>query len=96
MILEVGQLTTIAEYFVICSGGSQRQVRAVAETIKEGFARQGIYPLGIEGMEQSSWILMDYSDILVHIFKEDMRSFYKLERLWGDAPRVTPKAGHRS
>jgi len=85
-ILHIGMLSTIAEYFVICSGRSVRQVRAIAEhvqcTLKEH--RQDL--LGIEGGREGTWILLDYADVVVHVFYEATREIFCLEKLWSDAP----------
>ncbi len=84
----MGDLTTIADFFVICSGDSQRQVKAVCEHIDEALAREGVEPFHVEGIEHALWVLMDYHDLIVHIFKPEVRQFYDLERLWGDAATV--------
>ncbi len=88
MVLDVGKLTSVADYLVLCSGGSDRQVRAIADHIDGTLAQQRIHPLSIEGTATSQWILMDYGDVVVHIFRTDVRAHYALERLWGDARRV--------
>jgi ribosome-associated protein len=84
----VAHLTTIAEYFLICSAESHRQVKAIADHIDATLAAAGERAFSVEGEAALKWVLMDYSDLIVHIFKEEVRSFYSLERLWGDAPRV--------
>jgi len=84
----VGELSTLADYFVICSAESSRQVRAIAEAVQDAFSKEGARPFGIEGLEESSWVLLDYSDFLLHIFRAEKREFYDLERLWADAPRL--------
>lgn len=81
-------ITTIADFFIICSGESTTQVRAIEEQIDEIFDRENIKPLGIEGLSHSHWILMDYGDVIVHIFEEGTRAFYELEKLWIDAKRI--------
>ena len=86
--MQVGALTTIADFFVICSADSPRQANAVSEGIDAALSREGIQPFHIEGAEHANWVLMDYSDVIIHIFKPDIRAFYALERLWGDAPKV--------
>ena len=86
IVLEVRELTTIADYMVLCSTGSHRQVQAVMEHINSKLKNKKTRPLSIEGTESSTWILMDYGDIMVHIFTEDTRQHYALDRLWGDAP----------
>jgi ribosome-associated protein len=73
---------------LICSGESDRQVRAIAESIDASLAQLGIQPFSVEGMETSAWVLMDYNELIVHIFRPESRSFYALDRLWGDAPRM--------
>ncbi len=88
-VLHVGELTSIAEYFVICSTGSERQSAAVADAIEERLrVDHGVKPLTTEGRSTSRWILIDYGDFVVHVFTEECRKFYSLERLWGDAPNV--------
>lgn len=85
--LEVRNITLIADYFVIASGTTQRQVRALCDRVVEALSpiRK---PLHIEGYELGYWALLDYGNVIVHIFREPERSFYGLERLWGDAPRL--------
>lgn len=87
-MLKVSALTGVADYFVICSGASHRQVQAVAEAIEQQLARAGCAPMSVEGTKHAGWILMDYHDLIVHIFKSDMREFYRFDQLWGDAPKV--------
>jgi ribosome-associated protein len=90
-ILHVGPLTTIAEYFLICSGRSVRQTRAIAQQIQTRAKAAGILPLGVEGEEEGSWILLDYDDIVVHVFHEPTRELFSLEKLWSDAsPLIDP------
>ena len=86
VVLEVGVLTTIADYMVICSAHSHRHVHAVMQHIEHRLKERKARPVGIEGTDASAWILMDYGDIMIHIFTEDIREHYGLERLWGDAP----------
>jgi ribosome-associated protein len=81
-------LSTIADYFVICSGESTTQVKAIEEQIEETLKKEEIRPIGIEGLRNSQWILMDYGDIIVHIFEEATRAFYELEKLWIDAEKI--------
>jgi len=88
VVFDVRKLTTIADYFIICSAESQRQVRAIRDHIDVTLSKQGCPLYSAEGEEGSRWILMDFSDVIVHIFKDDVRPFYALERLWGDAPRL--------
>ena len=78
VVFDVRGLTTIADYFIICSAESHRQVRAIRDHIDDILSRRGCRPYGTEGEETSRWILMDYSDLIVHIFKEEVRAFYAL------------------
>ena len=87
-MLDVGKLTSVADYLMLCSGGSERQVRAIADHIDGNLAQQRIHPLSIEGTSTSQWVLMDYGDVIVHIFRTDVRAHYALERLWGDAKQI--------
>jgi ribosome-associated protein len=88
VLLDLRGLTTIADYFLICSGNSITQVAAIADGIGMALERVGQFPSHIEGTSQGTWVLMDYGDVVVHIFDEPTRAFYALERLWGDAPRI--------
>jgi ribosome-associated protein len=81
-------LTQIADFFIICSGESTTQVKAIEEKIEEEFKKAGIKPLGIEGLKNNLWVLMDYGDIIIHIFEEQTRAYYELEKLWIDAKRI--------
>jgi ribosome-associated protein len=89
-VLEVAQLTSIADFFILCSGNTERQTQAIADAVAEHVrTRSGTKPSLVEGENPGRWILIDYGDFIVHIFTEDCRRFYGLERLWGDAPNVT-------
>ena len=89
LALDVSERTSIAETFVICSVGSQRQAQAVADEVDKTLGAAGARALSVEGYAQGTWILMDYGDFVLHIFQEERREYYALERLWGDAPEVT-------
>jgi ribosome-associated protein len=89
LALEVSERTSIAEAFVICSAGSQRQAQAVADEVDRSMAAAGARTLSVEGYAQGGWVLMDYGDFVLHIFLEERREYFALERLWGDAPEVT-------
>jgi len=91
-VLDVGALTSVADVFMVCSGRSNRQVNAIAEHIQTTLKQQGIKPLSIEGKKTGHWILMDYGHVVIHVFFDDVRSFYDLEGLWADAPRLTTPA----
>lgn len=86
--LNVHDLSSIADHFLICSGTSDRHVKAIADAIEEQLEEQGEKPLAIEGYQKGAWILLDCADLIVHIFDEDTRRFYDLERLWGRAERL--------
>jgi ribosome-associated protein len=87
--LDIRKIAAFAEFFLICSGTSSRQVQAIADEVTERLrAERGSRPLHVEGYEAGEWILMDYGDLIVHVFVEERRQFYQLERLWRDAERV--------
>lgn len=88
VLMEVRQVTSIADYFIICSGRSDRQVQSIAQGIEEKLAEMDVLAMSIEGFTRGHWVLMDFSDVIVHIFYQPLREFYDLEGLWGDAPRV--------
>ncbi len=88
VILEVKDLSSFTDYFLICSGNSDRQVQAIAFHIEEKLGKQGIHPLGVEGKREGRWILLDYGEVIIHVFYQPVREFYDLERLWSEAPRV--------
>lgn len=89
MVLDVSRKTSITDAFVICSAGSQRHAQAVADEVERVLRERGTRPLAVEGYPQGTWILMDYVDFIVHVFQEERREYYALERLWGDAPDIT-------
>jgi ribosome-associated protein len=93
VLLEMKKVTSFTDYFLLCSGKSDRQVQAIAQGIEEELEKEGIRPLGQEGKTEGRWILMDYADVVVHIFLEPTRGFYDLEGLWIDAPRVELEKG---
>ncbi len=96
LALDVSERTSIAEAFVICSVGSQRQGQAAADEVDRVLLAAGVRALSVEGYAQGGWILMDYGDFVLHIFLEERREYFALERLWGDAPEVTAllRPGH--
>ncbi|RKY60612.1 MAG: ribosome silencing factor [Candidatus Latescibacterota bacterium] len=87
VILDLRDLTDIAEYFVLCSGQTDLHVRAIVDAILEGMEAEGVRPWYVEGYEDARWVVLDFVDVVVHIFQPEVRAFYNLERLWGDAPR---------
>jgi ribosome-associated protein len=88
VVLDMADASSITDYFLICSGGSQRQVQAIADAIGEQLKQAGITSLGVEGYREGHWILMDYGDVIVHVFSQETREFYDLERLWANAPKI--------
>ncbi len=87
-LLDLQGISSFTDYFLICSGSNSRQNHAIGDEIGERLAALGFKPVSMEGYESANWILMDYGDFVVHIFSEQARSFYDLERLWGMAPKV--------
>jgi len=88
VLFEVGRLTSITDYFLIASGTSSRQVQAIAQHLQRRMKEEGFTPFGIEGERDGHWILLDYGDVVVHLFYHPVREFYDLEGLWFEAPRV--------
>jgi ribosome-associated protein len=88
VVLDMRDISSITDYFLICSGGSERQVRAIADAIDEALGASGAVSLGVEGYREGHWILMDFGDVIVHIFSQETREYYDLERLWAIAPRI--------
>jgi ribosome-associated protein len=84
-LMDLRGLSSVTDYFVICHGESDLQVKAIADAIVEGMRDEGVKPWHKEGYDHSNWIILDYIDIVVHVFKKEARDFYGLERLWGDA-----------
>jgi ribosome-associated protein len=95
VLLEMKKITSFTDYFLLCSGKSDRQVQAIAQAIEEELEKEGIRPLGQEGRTEGRWILMDFGDVVAHLFLEPVRVFYDLEGLWIDAPRIEPEKGER-
>ena len=88
VLLDLTGLTTLADYFVVCSGGSERQLDAIADGIVEGVRSEGVRPIGREGLAASHWVLLDYGSVIVHVFTPPERDFYQLERHWSEAKTV--------
>ncbi len=86
--LDVRGLTSIADFFIICSGRSARQVSAIADHVERGLRKRKIKPLSVEGATEGQWALIDYGYVIVHVFHESARQFYDLDGLWSDAPRL--------
>lgn len=89
IVIDVGDVIAITDYFVVTSGSNKRQVRAIVDFVEEEITMQGgPKPLRIEGLDTSAWVLMDFGEFVVHVFSSELREYYELERLWGDRPRV--------
>ena len=86
--LDLRKAAGFTDYFIICSGANPRQIRAIAAGVMEALAANGAKPAHIEGHERSEWVLIDYFDFIVHVFSQETRLFYGLERLWGNAEKV--------
>ncbi len=86
LVMDLSKIASFADYFVICSADSDTQVKAIADDIDKKLRDDGIKPWHREGYSSLSWVLLDYVDVVVHVFKKDSRAFYNLEKLWGDAP----------
>jgi len=89
-VLDLRELTLVADYFVICSAPTSRQAKAIARRVEDRLAENDVRPLHSEGYGNALWILLDYGSFVVHVFRQTEREFYKLERLWGDAPVAYP------
>jgi ribosome-associated protein len=88
LVLDIHEISPFADYFVICAGENERQLRAIAREIGDSLSKQGVRPERTEGSPNSGWILMDYGATVVHVFDVDHRAFYRLEELWSDAPTL--------
>jgi len=88
VLLDLRQVSIIADYFVICSATTERQTKAILDVLTEELKKEGVRPLHTEGTSSSGWILIDYADVIVHVFSPEQRNFYQLEELWQHAPMV--------
>ena len=91
-VLDIEKISTIADYFIIASGANRNQVQAMADSVSEKLGRAGVEPKQMEGYQTANWILMDYRDVVIHIFDEENRLFYDLERIWRDGTLVNREA----
>jgi ribosome-associated protein len=89
VVLDIHGLSVIADYFIICSGNSNTQVQAIAKGVRDKLAKMDYHPKAMEGYDEARWILLDYGDVVVHVFRQEEREFYNLERVWGDAPQLS-------
>lgn len=88
VVLDLREITSFADYFVVCSGSNAKQIQAIADSIQQHLKQLGELANSIEGYENAEWVLMDYGDYLIHIFSDKSRQYYDLERLWRDAKKV--------
>lgn len=88
VVLEVTKVCSFADYFIICSGSSHRHVSALGQHVEEALSKAGLKPLGVEGLEEGQWGLLDYNTLVIHIFLQPLRDFYNLEDLWSEAPKI--------
>ena len=93
VVLDVRDVVSFAEAFVFLTGRSDRQVRAIAEAIEQAMKQRGDRPLGVEGLDEGRWVLIDLNDVIVHVFQPEVREHYDLERLWSDAPVLEAAGG---
>lgn len=91
-ILDIRSISTVADYFVICSGTSSTHVRSIADNVEEQLEKRGLRKHHMEGYQNGRWILLDFGEVVIHVMQEDERSFYSLEHLWGDAVEVAVMA----
>lgn len=87
-ILDVRGVVSYADFFVVCSGRSDRQCKAIANNVRDELAKVGYKPIGVEGLNKATWVVLDYGDVVVHIFHHNERDHYGLDRLWSDVPRM--------
>ena len=87
-ILDIHEISVLADYFIIASGRNRNQIQAMADNVEEALGRQGYEAKSIEGYKNAAWILLDYRDVVIHVFSEDDRDFYDLERIWRDGKEI--------
>ena len=92
ILLHVEDLTTVADYFLITGGNSTRQVQAISRHLQNTLKDKGIKAYGVEGEQEGRWVLLDYGDVVIHVFYQPVREFYDLEGLWGEAPEISIEA----
>ena len=90
-IIDISHISTLADYFIIASGSNRSQVQAMADAVDEALDKMGVHARSTEGYQNANWILLDYGDIVVHIFDEENRLFYDLERIWRDGRVISPE-----
>ena len=87
-VIDISKISVIADYFIICGASNERQVKALAETVEDTLGRAGVSPKSVEGIQSANWVLMDYRDVIIHVFNQEQRLFYDLERIWTDGQSV--------
>ena len=92
-VLDVQGVSSVTDYFLVCSGRSTTHLKSITDAIREELKEDGVRPLHTEGTTDSGWVLLDYGDVLMHVFLEETRQYYALERLWGDAPSLSVDGG---
>ena len=95
-VLDLREITSFTDFFVICSGANTRQIQAISEAVGEELAKRGEHPVSVEGFQNAEWVLADYGDYIVHVFSESAREYYDLERLWRHAKDVEMPAADRA
>ena len=88
-VIEIGEISVLADYFIIANGNSSSQVDAMVDAVQEELSKEGVEPKRVEGVRSSGWILLDYGDLVVHIFSKEDRLFYDLERIWRDGKNIS-------
>lgn len=96
LILDMREVFLLTDYFVICSGNTDRQVASIQEAVEKGLAARGAKPVRREGVQHRRWVLLDYLDVVVHIFRQEEREYYEIERLWKDAPLLEWEESERA
>jgi len=91
VVLDMRGLSSVADLFFICGAENERQVEAIVRNIEEKLAPIGFVPIRVEGIPEARWVVMDYGDVLIHVFLDEAREYYSLESLWGDAPTIIPR-----
>ena len=94
VLLDLRGRSDVCDFFLICTGHTDVQTLAIAETVQKGLAAGGQEPLNVEGLPEGRWVLLDYFDVVIHVFQPETRAYYLLERLWGDAPRLDVPEDH--
>jgi len=89
-VIDISKISVMADYFVIASGSNMKQIKAMADEVEERLGRAGVEPKQVEGANGSGWILMDYRDFIIHIFNEEQRLYYDIERIWSDGMDIDP------